>query len=407
MQGSRCIRELHGLLFRTQGVQIASQRICSNMTISSEDYTRRELAETLKNLPEQFSIDSVAKCAEESNPSITTLFDKVDPNRLLKLLENARTERRPLFVAAPMVRYSKLPFRLLLRHFNVHAIYTPMMIAREFHRSPYARNAEYSSCKLEATGVPIIAQFGASGADDLSLAVDKMEPFVSAFGINCGCPIRDQNQAGIGAALLNKPETIVDMVRTLKERNPSIVIDVKIRLQPDLSKTYDLVRRLSDAGVDIITVHGRTKAERNSVIPNYDAIRTIREIVPSSIYVIANGDCFTLADAHCIVSRTGADGVMSARGLLANPALFAGYDRTPWKAVEIFCAYASFYGGVFRHLQFILAEMTLGLLTKQERSELRLTTSWTDLILWLNERFILRSPTDPDFATAEYDNYRR
>ncbi|KAG8142632.1 putative tRNA-dihydrouridine synthase protein [Naja naja] len=53
-----------------------------------------------------------------------------------------------------------------------------------------------------------------------------------------------------------------------------------------------------------------------------------------SIPVVANGDVKSLKDVEAIHQRTGADGVMVARGLLANPALFAGYEDTPLQCVQ-------------------------------------------------------------------------
>ena len=70
-----------------------------------------------------------------------------------------------------------------------------------------------------------------------------------------------------------------------------------------------------------ITVHGRTPYERTSPV-NYDAIKLCKESV--SVPLVANGDVFSIDDAHRIHEQTGVDGVMAARGILANPGMFAG-----------------------------------------------------------------------------------
>ena len=98
------------------------------------------------------------------------------------------------------------------------------------------------------------------------------------------------------------------------------------------------------AGATWMTIHGRTPKERTSPV-NYDgcvccllfssslivcvaAIRLLRECV--SIPVIANGDVFSLEDAERIIAQTGVKGVMAARGMLTNPALFAGPALLPF-----------------------------------------------------------------------------
>ena len=83
----------------------------------------------------------------------------------------------------------------------------------------------------------------------------------------------------------------------------------------------NLVRQAEAAGVHWITVHGRTPYERTSPV-NYDAIKLCKESV--SVPLVANGDVFSIDDAHRIHEQTGVDGVMAARGILANPGMFAG-----------------------------------------------------------------------------------
>lgn len=111
-------------------------------------------------------------------------------------------------------------------------------------------------------------------------------------------------------------------------------VSVKIRVHPDLRATVDFVRTVQDAGVDFITIHGRRRSTRSSEPVDLDAIRVVREHI--SVPVLSNGDVFSLGDAvrHC--EATGADGVMAARGLLENPALFRGHETTPWEAIEYF-----------------------------------------------------------------------
>lgn len=72
------------------------------------------------------------------------------------------------------------------------------------------------------------------------------------------------------------------------------------------------------AGADFVTVHGRTRTQKSNSVPvNLDKIKLVRENL--DIPVVANGDVFDLSDAERIYKYTGVKGVMSARGILANP----------------------------------------------------------------------------------------
>jgi tRNA-dihydrouridine synthase 4 len=93
---------------------------------------------------------------------------------------------------------------------------------------------------------------------------------------------------------------------------------------PPLSETIHwltLVQRT--AALSYITIHGRLRTQRSSTPPNYAAIRLLRPYI--KIPLVANGDAYTAADVVRIARDTGADGVMAARGLLENPALFSPF----------------------------------------------------------------------------------
>ncbi|KAJ1966155.1 tRNA dihydrouridine synthase, partial [Dispira parvispora] len=79
--------------------------------------------------------------------------EEVTPRRsILELFETKPT----LNVCAPMVRYSKLPFRTLVRQYNVDIVYTPMILADVFRRSDYSRECEFTTRPDET---PLVVQF--------------------------------------------------------------------------------------------------------------------------------------------------------------------------------------------------------------------------------------------------------
>ena len=135
----------------------------------------------------------------------------------------------------------------------------------------------------------------------------------------------------------------------------------------------EFVRRVESAGVDFISVHGRLKSQRSSTPPNLDAIALVKSTVQCP--VVANGDVYSLKDVKMIGAATNVDGipslgsansgVMAARGILENPALYAGYESTPWGCVERYVNYALSYGSNLHIFQHHLVEMTRGIFTKK------------------------------------------
>lgn len=203
-----------------------------------------------------------------------------------------------------MVRYSKLPFRLLCASYNTHLTYTPMILAKEFIRSPHARASDFTTCPLDR---PLVVQFASKSPSDISRAAEMAKPYCDGVNLNCGCPQSWACQEGVGAALMKSPELVAEMVRAVKERcGEGFCVSVKIRVHNDVEETRRFVRIVEEAGVDYITVHGRTKNTRSSEPVDLEKIRAVKEV--AAVPVLANGDVWSAEDVKRIVEFTGVDG---------------------------------------------------------------------------------------------------
>lgn len=260
-------------------------------------------------------------------------------------------------ICAPMVRYSKLPFRLTVRDYGADICYTPMIMADSFIHSAIARDLEFQSCAVDT---PIVVQFAAGTEAEFSRAVELVAPYADGVDLNCGCPQGWAISEGIGAGLMKNPDLVANMLKSAKAVAGATPISAKIRVYEDSRQTVELARRLEVAGAAYITVHGRTRHQRSSEPVNYEMIRLIQESV--HIPVIANGDIDSLAAAKDVALRTGVQGVMAARALLENPALFAGYVCTPWECIDRFIRYSMEYGTTGHVLHHHLTKMTGSLL---------------------------------------------
>lgn len=104
------------------------------------------------------------------------------------------------------------------------------------------------------------------------------------------------------------------------------------------------------------------------------------ECAKAEVPVVANGDAWSFADSENIRTVTKAQGVMSARGLLANPALFAGYEKTPLEAIKEFVHLSADYGLIFplfhKHLSYMLESHH----TRMERNYFNTLISYAGVI---------------------------
>ncbi|KAJ3116265.1 tRNA-dihydrouridine(20a/20b) synthase [NAD(P)+]-like protein [Phlyctochytrium bullatum] len=286
---------------------------------------------------------------------------------VLEVLEKRKAEGGYLRIAAPMVRYSKLPFRDVVRMFDVDVAFTPMILSDVFKKSQIARDCDFTT---NAADDPVIVQFAASKPVDLADASQLVAPHASGVDLNCGCPQKWAIAEEIGCFLMDEPELIKEMVRQTRDRlvasparlsnGQSASCSIKIRVHPDIRQTVELVKRAESVGVDWITVHGRTKKMRSTEPVQLDAIKTVKEM--ATVPIFANGDIFTLKDADETVAYTGCDGVMAARGLLENPALFSGYEVTPRLAIEAYARAGIGYGSshfIYHHHLMYMTEKSM------------------------------------------------
>jgi nifR3 family TIM-barrel protein len=140
--------------------------------------------------------------------------------------------------------------------------------------------------------------------------------------INMGCPVPKVCKTGAGAALLAEPERAVELVRAA-ERGSGLPVTVKLRSgqRPGERSGVELARRLAHAGVAAgIAIHPRHASQRHRGQPDYDLVRGLVEELP--VPVLVSGGLHTVEQARTAFERTGAEGVLLARGSLGNPWLF-------------------------------------------------------------------------------------
>ena len=242
----------------------------------------------------------------------------------IKSLVVGNTQVKNNIFLAPMAGYTDYSFRHLALKLGAGLAFTELVSAKGLVLGGSA-NGEllYSGEDIEKT----VAQIFGSDAYYMRTAIesDYMRPF-HTVDINMGCPVPKVFKNGEGSALLtdiNKAEYIIkECVKSGK--NVTVKIRTGLKYGDDIATEYAMMAE--QAGAKLITIHGRVREAYYSGEPDYNAIEKAKQAV--KIPVIANGGIFTVEDADRMIENTGADGIMLARGGIANPFLFSKMSKT-------------------------------------------------------------------------------
>ncbi|XP_011160285.1 tRNA-dihydrouridine(20a/20b) synthase [NAD(P)+]-like isoform X1 [Solenopsis invicta] len=297
-------------------------------------------------------------------------------------------EPRMIKICAPMVRYSKLQFRTLVRQYGCDICFTPMILADSFVQSSKARDNEFTTHKNDQ---PLIVQFAANTVNDFVDASVMVAPYCNGVDLNCGCPQRWAMQEGYGADLLKKPELVKDLVYQVRNRIPRpFTVSAKIRLLKDIRQTILLCQTLEKAGASFLTVHARTPKMRNEPI-DLDSLKFLRDHV--QLPLVANGDAKSLETAKSLFKESRCEGVMSARGILTNPALFSGYSVTPLTCIQDWLNITSTIPTEFQCFHHHLIFMLEKILPKKDRTLFNSLQSKSSVLEFLKDYYDVRPNT--------------
>ncbi len=226
---------------------------------------------------------------------------------------------------APMAGYTDFAFRNCQLDLGAGLAFTELVSAKGLmYGGNGSKELLFCDGRENQTAVQIFgedAYFMRSACES-----EHLKPF-KIVDINMGCPVPKVFKNGEGSALLldiKKAENIIkECVKSGK------IITVKIRtgqkIGDDIATEFS--KMAQGAGASLITIHGRVREAYYSGEVDFNAIEKTKKAV--TIPVIANGGIFAQNDADEIMEKTGADGVMLARGAIANPFLCAQLTNTP------------------------------------------------------------------------------
>ena len=244
--------------------------------------------------------------------------------KLAKPLQIGSIKVNSRVLQSPLSGVTDLVFRRLVRRYASNSMmYTEMVSAKEIYHLQ-----ELPAIMAIAPGEdPISIQLFDCRPDFMAEAACKaVAEGANTIDINMGCPVNKITKKGGGSSLLRQPEVAEAIVNTVVEA-VDVPVTVKTRLGWDDNEIniIDFARRMENQGAQMLTLHGRTRAQGYNGTARWEWIAKVKQAL--SIPVIANGDIFSVEAAVKCLEITHADGVMCSRGTLGYPFLVGEIDH--------------------------------------------------------------------------------
>lgn len=250
-----------------------------------------------------------------------------------------------------------LPFRRLASRYGAGLVVSEMVAC-----SMLECGSEEARLRAEGEGLDLhVVQL--AGRDPLAMGVGVRTAEAAGariIDINMGCPAKRVTNGYAGSALMRELDLAVRLIEATVSA-ASVPVTLKMRLGWDATSLNapELARRAEQAGVQLVTVHGRTRCQFYTGRADWHAIRAVKQAV--SIPVVANGDLARPEDAFAMLAASQADAVMIGRGSYGQPwivgqtgAILAGRSPPPAPVGEALIAH------VLEHYEMLLSHYGTG-----------------------------------------------
>ena len=230
------------------------------------------------------------------------------------LIGNIKTRNRVFL--APMSGVTDEPFRAVAHEAGAGLVVSEMVASEELVRE---RPDMMRRAKGAKNLSPFVMQLAGREAKWMSEGARVAQDMgADIIDINMGCPARQVTGGLSGSALMRNIDHAITLVEaTVAAARVPVTLKMRLGWDENSLNAPELARRAEQAGVALITVHGRTRCQFYTGKADWKAIRAVREVI--TIPLIANGDGNSVEDARAMIEASGADGVMLGRSTYGRP----------------------------------------------------------------------------------------
>ena len=226
----------------------------------------------------------------------------------------------PPVLLSPLAGITDLPYRNLVSSFGAGLVVSEMVASHEImQKGKDARARAELGFNVEGTSVQIAGRDAYWMSECAKLIQGNGAKIID---INMGCPAKSVVNGASGSALMRTPDLALQLIEAVVNA-VDIPVTLKTRLGWDHNdlNAADLSIRAEKIGIQMITIHGRTRCQFYKGNADWKKIREVKESV--DIPVIANGDIVDSASAKLAMKHSKADGVMIGRGAQGKPWLLS------------------------------------------------------------------------------------
>ncbi len=231
--------------------------------------------------------------------------------------------RNNLFLA-PMVGVSDTPFREICADTGAGLTIAEMLTSN----AELWQNERNRLKRIRPNGsAPHVVQIAGSDPELMAQAAALNEELgANSIDINMGCPAKKVLKKAAGSALLKDRDLVERILKSVVAR-VDVPVTLKIRTgwSPETRNGVEIAKIAEDSGIQLLTVHGRTRECRFKGHAEYDTIAAIKNAI--SIPVIANGDIDSPQKAAAVLKQTEVDGLMIGRAAQGKPWIFAEIEH--------------------------------------------------------------------------------